>query len=507
MRIRLIASLLALTPGLLPAQSAESVKAAVASITGQDILRRIGVIAHDSMRGRNTPSPELEKTATWIAGEFRKFGLKPGGDSGRFLQRYPIVNGMIDSSSAITIAGGPTLRFGRDAVPAGLVRRANVSGRVVLLSGTRPEEASMAVADIAGAIVLIPLPAIDPSGNNSPIMQNFGMLAARRPAAVVLLTPLGDAVWNQISGRTMHPEPRPGWEAEPAEGLPIIALRKAALEPALKQKGVDLAALEAATGPVKSTPVDLTASIVLKSSAGAETSAPNVVGILEGSDPALKNEYVVFSGHMDHVGVGTPNAAGDSIFNGADDDASGTIGVVEMAEAFARLSPRPKRSLIFLTVSGEERGLWGSEYFSEHPAVPVQQIIADLNTDMIGRNWKDTIVAIGKEHSDLGTTLNRVNQAHPELKMTAIDDIWPQESFYTRSDHYNFARKGVPILFFFNGTHADYHGRDDELNKIDGEKESRILKLVFYLGLELANADQKPKWNPQSYREIVKPTP
>jgi len=121
----------------------------------------------------------------------------------------------------------------------------------------------------------------------------------------------------------------------------------------------------------------------------------------------------------------------------------------------------------------------------------------------VGRNWRDTIVAIGQEHSDLGTTLARVNAAHPELGMTAIDDIWPEERFYTRSDHYNFARKGVPILFFFNGVHADYHRPGDHPEKIDAEKESRIVKLLFYLGLEIANAAERPKWSPESYRQIV----
>jgi Zn-dependent M28 family amino/carboxypeptidase len=156
-----------------------------------------------------------------------------------------------------------------------------------------------------------------------------------------------------------------------------------------------------------------------------------------------------------------------------------------------------------MTVSGEERGLWGSEYFSEHPTLPLSNIVADLNTDMVGRNWKDTIAVIGKEHSDLGATLNRVGAAHPELRMQPIDDIWPQENFYFRSDHYNFARKGVPILFFFNGTHADYHQVSDSPDKIDGEKEARIVQLVFYLGLDIANAAQRPQWKPDSYRRIV----
>ena len=200
-----------------------------------------------------------------------------------------------------------------------------------------------------------------------------------------------------------------------------------------------------------------------------EGRAANVIGILEGSDPELKDEFVVFSGHMDHVGVGNPDASGDSIFNGADDDASGTIAVVEVAEAMASLETAPRRSMIFLLVSGEEKGLWGSRYFAENPSVPVSQMVANMNMDMVGRNWPDTIVAIGKEHSDLGVTLNTVNERHPELNMTAIDDRWPEERFYFRSDHYNFARKGVPVLFFFNGTHEDYHRPSDDVEKINVE--------------------------------------
>jgi len=122
---------------------------------------------------------------------------------------------------------------------------------------------------------------------------------------------------------------------------------------------------------------------------------------------------------------------------------------------------------------------------------------------MVGRNWKDTIAVIGKEQSDLGATVDRVAQAHPELSMTPIGDIWPLEHFYTRSDHYNFARRGIPILFFFNGTHPDYHQVSDEVSKIDGEKESRIVKLLFYVGLEIAGAPRRPRWDPESYRRVV----
>ena len=179
------------------------------------------------------------------------------------------------------------------------------------------------------------------------------------------------------------------------------------------------------------------------------------------------------------------------------------MGLIELAEAFTQKDARPKRSVMFIAVSGEEHGLWGSRYFSENPTIDLKQAVANINMDMIGRNWTDTIVAIGKEHSDLGATLNRVNAQHPELNMNAIDDRWPEERFYFRSDHYNFARKGVPILFFFNGVHEDYHQPSDHVEKIGAEKESRILKLLYYLGYDIGNAAERPKWNPDSYAEIV----
>jgi len=287
----------------------------------------------------------------------------------------------------------------------------------------------------------------------------------------------------------------------PASRPVTLQVQVGAVQRALAAAGVDLNGLRQATTPVSRQLPTLQVGVEMKDTITSSLTAPNTIGILEGSDPRLKNEYIVYSAHMDHIGI-TPGQA-DSINNGADDDASGTAGVVELAEAFSRPGARPKRSLIFLTVSGEEKGLWGSDYFTSNPPVPVKQIVADINIDMIGRNWADTIVAIGKEHSDLGATLERVNAAHPELRMTAIDDRWPEERFYFRSDHYNFARKGVPILFFFNGVHADYHEVSDSPDKINSEKESRILKLLYFLGQDVGNASKRPEWNPESYKEIV----
>ena len=304
------------------------------------IRRHVNVIADDSMLGRNTPSRGLELTAAYVGAQFKRLGLKPGGDSGTFIQRYSLVKGVYSS----------------------------------------------------------------------------------------------------------------GVPAPPALGFDPM-------------------------------------------------SAPNSVGILPGSDPALRDEYIVISAHMDHVGVNAANVK-DSIWNGADDDASGTAGVLALAEAFSQAPPR--RSVIFLTVSGEEHGLWGSSWFASHPPVPIERIVADFNLDMIGRNWKDSIVVVGLEHSDLGETLAKVNGAHPELGITAMRDPWPQENFFGRSDHYNFAKRGVPALFFFNGVHADYHQPSDSPEKIDAEKEARVVRLIYHVVAAVGNAAARPKWNPESYKKIVR---
>jgi Zn-dependent M28 family amino/carboxypeptidase len=168
-----------------------------------------------------------------------------------------------------------------------------------------------------------------------------------------------------------------------------------------------------------------------------------------------------------------------------------------------QLSVRPKRSIVFLAPSAEEDGLLGSAHFTEHPTVPLAQVVANLNMDLIGRNWRDSVIAVGLEQSDLGKTLQLVVQAHPELRMTPIADRWPEERIFYRSDHYNFARKGVPILFFTSGTHADYHQPSDETDRIEGEKVARLVRLLFYLGAQVADTLPRPRWAAESYRQIV----
>lgn len=486
-------------PSLLAAQTSAPLMRAAATITARDVAQRIGIIAHDSMMGRDTPSPGLDRTAQYVADQFRRFGLRPGGDDGSWLQRYSISRHRLDlgrswvvftSENAVDSVGFTvSARYDGGPIPD-----APVSGPAILVGGTHTPESVGRLSVQDRVALFVPPPDPDPEI----VQQVLRILFLSGPKALVVVSSADSASF--AAGLPRHSLERTVVGA--ATDRPVaIQVAGGAISRPLANAGLNLAGVRGSREPVIRELPGLTVTLSLSDSVTSSVMAPNTVGILEGTDPELKNEYLVYSAHMDHIGI-TPGRA-DSINNGADDDASGTAGVIELAEAFSRPAARPRRSVIFLTVSGEEKGLWGSNFFTAHPPAPIRQIVANINMDMIGRNWPDTIVAIGKEHSDLGATLDRVNIAHRELGMTAIDDRWPEERFYFRSDHYNFARRGVPILFFFNGVHEDYHEVTDSPDKINSEKEARILKLLFYLGQDIANASRRPRWNPESYREIV----
>ena len=254
----------------------------------------------------------------------------------------------------------------------------------------------------------------------------------------------------------------------------------------------------------------------------------NVVGIVEGSDPALKDEYVVISAHLDHIGLAAPMPDGHSVNNGADDDGSGSTGLLAMAHAYAAGEAkgiRPKRSILFLWNGGEEKGLWGSQYFAEFPPIALSKVVADLNMDMIGRtknpNSVDTnqthvlvdageVLVVGPNISsdDLEHTIEAVNGNYQKLKLNHFydvthpddthDNLGPagrgQRIFY-RSDHYNFAKMAVPIAFFTTGLHVDYHRPTDTPEKIDYKEMQTISKTVAAVGWELANQTGRPKIN------------
>jgi hypothetical protein len=487
----------------LAAQTAAPLARAAATITEGDVMRRVSAIAADSMLGRATPSPGLERTAEYVASEFHRAGLRPAGDNGSYLQRFAVTRWTIDTSRSVVelaAAGRPGVaRLGRDArYVLGTIPDQPVRGSVVLLAGLDTSTARIA-ADIKDRIVLLVL---DFSQPVSPALnQKIVALARAGPQAVLVLSNRDSATFAQRLAVAARPRLTRDQDSVSDEGAPVIEVHERALAPVLAAAGIEPSRLRLLQREHQRLLPGLTIVLRLVRHLAVQAKVPNVAGILEGSDSLLRNQHVLYSAHIDHIGI-SPGQR-DSINNGADDNASGVAGLLELVEAFGQPGVRPKRSLLFLAPSGEEDGLLGSAHFTEHPTVPLEQVVANINMDLVGRNWRDSVIAVGLEQSDLGATLSRVVQAHPELEMTPIADRWPEERIFYRSDHYNFARKGVPILFFTSGTHADYHRPSDEPQTIDGEKEARLVRLLFYLGATVADDASRPQWAPESYRQIV----
>jgi hypothetical protein len=387
------------------------------------------------------------------------------------------------------------LRVGVDArYVDGNIPDAPVRGGLLLLAG--PATSTKHLRDQIILLVLDyskPLPAS--------LSQDIYRLASAGPKAVLLLSNRDSATFADRLRAAGVPRLRLESVEDTSRIAPIIEIHERTLGPVLTSVGMAPNRLRRAPHGERKTAERLTVEIRLAGRILSQAQLPNVIGVLEGSDPALRHEYVAYSAHIDHIGL-TPGQA-DSINNGADDNASGVAGLLELAEAFSQPGVRPRRSFLFLAPSAEEPGLLGSAHFMAHPTVPLENIVADINMDLIGRNWPDSVIAVGLEHSDLGKLLEQVAKKHPELRMTPIADRWPEERIFYRSDHYNFARNGVPILFFTSGTHPDYHRPSDAPDRINGEKESRLVRLLFHVGYAVANADSRPRWTAESYRQIV----
>ena len=232
---------------------------------------------------------------------------------------------------------------------------------------------------------------------------------------------------------------------------------------------------------------------------GADATAPNVVGLLRGRDPKLREQVVVVVAHLDHLGVRRPER-GDSIMNGADDNASGTAGVLALAEAFGALGSRPRRSVLFLVVSGEERGLLGSRWFVAHPTVPFDRIVGLVNLDMISRNRPDSVYLNGWGKSSLSGLVRQLAAGHPELGLSVGPDVEDAPVTPDDSDHYPFQRRGVPYIFFYTGEHADYHRLTDHTDRTDPDKASRVTRLAFYTLWEMAERSARPVWDAEARR-------
>ncbi|HEV7589931.1 MAG TPA: M20/M25/M40 family metallo-hydrolase [Longimicrobium sp.] len=489
----------AVAPPRVPA----AVAAAANVITIDDARARLEFISSDFMRGRDTPSPELNIVASYLVSNYRAMGLQAGGEGGTFYQWYPYPLRRLNASAArLQVQGGTApveLAAGRDFFTAGGTA-GELTGPLVYVG--RAPDAAMGAGSLQGRIAVAALPGV---GNRDwRLERNRIRNAARRAGATAVVFVL-DAPWTADSvAKYAGLAERPSRSLGATLAYPQFLLTQEAAGRVFRAAGLDLAQQWQGGAAPSFAPVPLaglTAGAALPMQEVDQARAPNVIAVIPGSDPVLRNEYVVLSAHMDHVGVGQP-VNGDSIYNGADDDGSGTTGILEVARAFASMPTRPRRSIVILHVSGEEKGLIGSEWFSDHPTIPLDRIVADINIDMIGRNNPDSVVVIGKTYSSLGATANAVQRAHPDLHLTLADDIWPQERFFFRSDHFNFARKEVPAIFFFSGVHPDYHRPSDEVSKIDFDKLTRIARMAFYVAWDVANAPQRPTWDPKGLQEV-----
>jgi hypothetical protein len=392
-------------------RSPHAAQLAEATITATDIHSRIAFLASDELAGRDTPSRGLEIAAAWIADEFQRFGLEPGADDG-WMQRYPFHLEALDpAETRVEISAGAThaLEYGTDflaypgSAPAHLVGVVYVADPAELA-----REPDGGLRDRAVIVRLRALPESARGGlrfdarSRADIAE--ALARARHAGAAAVLFALDERVSRAEIGALAETAGTPTrvLGGRSADQLPAFFLHHQAALRMFRMAGLDglrQLRLERTDRPLPLPGITVRLAAPVTTLDDAEP--PNVVGVLRGSDPVLRDTYVLLTAHMDHVGIGRPDASGDSIYNGADDNASGTAALVALAGAFAAMPQPPARSILFLAVSGEEKGLLGSRWFAEHPTVPIDAIVANINLDMIGRNAPDTIVVIGKEYSSL----------------------------------------------------------------------------------------------------------
>ena len=508
-----------------------------AAVTAADLMTRLYLVADDSMMGRQAGTEGNLKATAYIAAEAERLGLQPAGDSGTFFQWIPLVRRTYASPAMLRVDGTP-ITSPRDWLPFGTRGTPRpVDGARVIFGGTFTDSTTwITAAQAAGHVVLFmtprdaqgPLPIV-------PVIRGNSRFAGAAGVAVIGLERVTPAMMPALTRRTSGLRASAGSVASPqvflvTNGTGALMLRR----PLDRATAGDTGAVLHGSIAIEETPLP----------------ARNVVAVLPGRDPALGGEFVALGAHSDHIGIrDTPadhdslrafNAAAwemggrtgsghapssaqlatirvdvdslrrlhaariDSINNGADDDGSGTVALLEIAEAVATTRIHPRRSLLFVWHTGEELGLLGSRYFTDHPTVPRDSIVAQLNIDMIGRGGTADIARGGPRYlqvigafrlsTHLGQTAEQVNGARdqPFVFDYTLDAPGHPENIYCRSDHANYARYGIPIIFFSSGLHQDYHQVTDEPQYIDYAHLERITRYLFDLTLTLANQPQPP---------------
>jgi Zn-dependent M28 family amino/carboxypeptidase len=517
---------------------------ALPAIDPAAVLAHVKILASDAFEGRAPGTPGEEKTVAYLVETFKKLGLKPGNPDGTYVQKVPLV-GITPAAAPLTITGGtgagPAKLAWRDDVVAWTKRvtdevKVDASELVFVGYGVQAPEYGWddyKGVDVAGKTLVMlvndpPVPdpaspsALDPKVFGGRAMTYYGRWTYKyeigmkhKAAAVLIVHETGPAGYPfaVVQGKTGEQftfvTPGNSMDRAAIEGWITLDAAKALFSRA--GQDFDRLKAQAATRAFRPVPLGLTASMTIRNTL-RRIESQNVVARLEGSDPAVRDEHVVFTAHWDHFGIGEP-IDGDKIYNGAKDNATGTAALLETARAFTRLPKPPRRSILFLSVTAEEQGLLGSEYYAAQPLYPLAKTLADINMDALnvsGRTRDLVIIGLGASQLD-----DYARAAAKEQGRTLKPDAEPEKGFYYRSDHFNFAKVGVPALNTDEGvdfvgkpasfgaevreryTNDRYHKPSDEVTPdwdLSGLAED--VQLLFAVGYRVAQADAYPAWSP-----------
>jgi Peptidase family M28 len=491
-----------------------AVPSTVDSITPGELRMHLEFLASQELGGRYTLSPSFAIAARYIATRLEAYGFKGAGEHGDFLQTFQVISAKPDtakSSLEITVGGKTSsYHFGDFYVGGG--GTGPVEGQVVFvgsgISSPAQKHDDYAGLDVKGKIVLF-VPGAPAGIDASKLEENeSGQGAAKTHGAVGVLQVPPQRFLEVMNGKGFQERAASRENvrlARDSDGnLPTLTLGPALVENVLSAAGLDMKNVYEMSRKGKLQPKKMDMSVKMEASMQlTRITTQNVAGILEGTDPVLKNEYVVFSAHYDHLKTGSNG----EIYPGADDDGSGTTAILTIAHAMSL--ERPKRSVLVMFHAGEELGLLGSEYNTDYaPVVPLDKMVADLNIDMIGRSKlagdNDTadehltdansvyLVGSNRISQELHQLSEDTNSQFQKMKLDYYyNDPDNPERIYYRSDHWNYAKHGIPVIFYFDGVHVDYHKPTDTVDKIDFAKMTKITRLVFETGWRIANLDHR----------------
>jgi Peptidase family M28 len=475
-------------------QLTDDMRTAINAISAVSLRDHLKFIASDELQGRNTPSPELDRAADYIAASFKKAGLEAVGDDGYFQTAKWVQMVRNPKTFSMSIqSGSDTVNFQSTQVGFAFPDALSLS-KVPLVKidfNNTTAQAELKQSDLEGKAVITELPDIQRAdrarrGELVQAQRTFTtLMQSLKVVAIASIDRNGTGGTGFNPGRLIDPENRPPQITAQTQSLPIVQL-----------VGPD--AIKAFDGlPIGAT--NATESINVDAPAEVPVKIRNVIGVLRGSDQVLRDTYVMVTAHYDHLGM-NPNVAGpDKIFNGANDDGSGTVSVMELAAALSKLKSKPKRSIVFMTVFGEEKGLLGSRYYGRHPIFPIEKTVADVNLEQIGRTddsegpQVNTCAMTGFDFSNMGAIFKA---AGASVGINVYKHPTNSDAYFSRSDNQALADQGVPAhTLSVAYEYPDYHKVGDHWDKIDYDNMAKVDQMVAVGLLMIANNPAEPKWN------------